>query len=166
MRFKQRIMRFVVLAILLSATLVSCRPECECLPPPETDTTPPTAELQISYYVDGNSESKTVSAQDPPVTIYADEDHDVVVRYFGRDGEGMKSLQPLVTVYRRIGALQEVEEWNVVATTTSCPTPLVVERWTTFERNKGERTIVTSLMATNWIGLTTSTPSITITIEE
>ena len=160
MRFRERTVCFVVLTILPSLTLLSCN----CLPEPAVDVTPPTAGLLISYYIDGKSETTTVSGGDPSITIDADEDRDVTLIYSGQDKEGMRSLHLSVTVYKTIGGIQQREDANVAPKTLSCPQELLMGELT-FERDQGERTIKVMLRSKNWMGLTTSTEKIGIVVK-
>jgi hypothetical protein len=161
MQFGKTALRLTVTIVLLSTTALSCGQEC--LPEPESDTTPPTAGALISYYVNGNSETKTVSAEDPPTSVEADEDRDIVVIYSGQDEEGLRSLHLSVTVYRTMGGIGQTEHWSVAPITLSCPKELLLGQME-FERDKGERTIRMTVQSENWLGLTTTTEQFTVVV--
>jgi hypothetical protein len=162
MKSKIQIVRLLSLLVLFLFLLGSCRDLC--LEIPETDSSYPTAGMFLEYFIDGNSLTKTLTADDAITTITAEKNRPVTILYSGQDDEGMKSVHIDVSVTRTMGGVQQRVDYNIAPIVSSCPKKVLMGTFT-LEKDQGERSARISVQSTNWLGMQTSTQHHIIIIE-
>ena len=168
MRRKKHIVHVLTAIVLLQFLLgATCPNPNPCIDAPETDSTPPTARMLISYYEEDDITGKSLelTENDAATTIHTDEAEPVTILYVGQDAEGMKSLHISVTVYKTLGGggIQQTQHMNIEPVEFGCPKRIAMGTFT-LKENLGDRTAKISLRSENWIGLVTNTAQHTINI--
>lgn len=140
------------------APLLICFAACmsdECLPEPDTDTSPPMLRVIVESTPPGGVSPVTreVTADDSvAVPMEADRMKPVHVTFVAADAEGLLRLHPAVTIQRTVGIGVDRQYTPMDPEIASCPLP---ELQIGYEAHtSGEpRVVIVSAVAENWKGL-------------
>ncbi|MCB0142805.1 MAG: hypothetical protein KDE50_23100 [Caldilineaceae bacterium] len=146
-----------LLAAMLFTAACPAPTPIPCLPEPTEDPSPPSVLMVVHYRSNGAETVRSVSEYDKNVMIRVDRASDVRVLYMGSDCEGMRKLQPSLTLYQT----NHTSNPTIQATVTTCPRGTIQDE-ITFEQVGIGETIKMMVTATNWLGKQTYTPRITI----
>ena len=156
------------LVLILAAALwiTGCGPG-DCLPPPDTDPTPPAIDLVIVYTdaQTGVRTEETLDAAAPALRVEADPSGVVEVRYGAADPEGMRQAQLGASVQRTVAVGTQSRALDVDPLTASCPRP-ALEGSFTYRPEAGQAvSLGLGLIAENWAGGRSSTPTHVVRIK-
>lgn len=139
---------------------VGCGPG-DCLPPPDSDPTPPDIDLVIVYTdaQTGERVEETLDAGAPALRVVADPSGVVEVRYGAADPEGMRQTQLGASLQRTVAVGTQSRALDVDPLTASCPRP-ALEGSFTYRPEQGQAvSLGLGLVAENWAGGRSSTPT-------
>lgn len=156
--------QIMIACSLLALSVAGCT--SDCLPAPESDTTPPNLEVVVEYRSsqDGNLNRHEASTADSSVTLLADRNSPVHIRYAAVDSSGMRQLVPGLTIHQTVGIGVERQHVEIGPIDASCPRPRL-DGDHEVHGTGVERVLIISAGAVNWTGLRTSIEPVSVRLE-
>ena len=157
---------FALCVAAMALLYTGCGPD-DCLPPPDSDATPPEIELTVVYTdaQTGRRAERTVDDSAPPLRLGAAPSGVVEVRYRAADPEGLRRVHLGASVQRTVAIGTQSRALDVEPLTASCPRP-ALEGTFTYRPEQGQAlSLGLGLVAENWVGGGSSTPTHVVRIE-
>jgi hypothetical protein len=120
--------------------------------------------MLIEYYQNGQSMTRSFTADDGPATIISEKNRPVTIIYSGQDQEGLKSVHLSLVVDRTSGGIGQRQDYNIAPIVSGCPKKVLLGTFT-LEKDQGERAARIMVQSKNWLGMQTSTQTHIVKIE-
>lgn len=158
-------MRANVSVLLLIALMTGACSGSDCLPEPEHDQSPPQTHVAIEFspLAGGRQTSQHVPG-DSTETIVADRQNPVAVSFAASDSSGLRSISPGITIQQTVGLGVERSNIAIDPVVARCPRHDLSYRHE-IRATGMRRTLLITVVAENWVGLTAYSELLTIRLE-